>query len=94
MVGFFLVASAPAASDRLGLGADGITEIMTLYGAGGLIGGLAMMSTPVNNLGPGDGFGEQAIMRDIPRTATVRAIGDTKLLAVDRESFQRARLGA
>ena len=46
---------------------------------------------PVNDLGPGDGFGEQAIMRDIPRTATVRAGGDTKLLAVDRESFQHAR---
>jgi CRP-like cAMP-binding protein len=47
--------------------------------------------TPVNDLGPGDGFGEQAIMRDIPRTATVRAVGDTKLLAVDRDSFQHAR---
>ena len=30
-------------------------------------------------------------MRDIPRTATVRAVGDTKLLAVDRDSFQHAR---
>jgi len=47
--------------------------------------------TPVNDLGPGDGFGEQAIMRDIPRTATVRAVGETKLLAVDRDSFQHAR---
>jgi CRP-like cAMP-binding protein/predicted MFS family arabinose efflux permease len=47
--------------------------------------------TAVNDLGPGDGFGEQAILRDIPRTATVRAVGDTKLLAVDREPFQHAR---
>jgi CRP-like cAMP-binding protein len=47
--------------------------------------------TPVNDLGPGDGFGEQAIMRDIPRTATVRAVGETKVLAVDRDSFQHAR---
>jgi CRP-like cAMP-binding protein/predicted MFS family arabinose efflux permease len=46
--------------------------------------------TPVRDLGPGDGFGEQAIMRDVPRTATVRAVGQTKLLAVDRQSFQRA----
>jgi CRP-like cAMP-binding protein len=48
---------------------------------------------PVNTLGSGDGFGEQAIMRDIPRTATVRAVGNTTLLAVDRETFQRALQG-
>ncbi|WP_338101618.1 hypothetical protein [Mycobacterium ulcerans] len=30
-------------------------------------------------------------MRDVPRTATVRAVGDTTLVAVDREAFQRAR---
>ena len=47
--------------------------------------------TAVNDLGPGDGFGEHAILRDIPRTATVRAVGDTKLLAVDRDAFQHAR---
>jgi CRP-like cAMP-binding protein/predicted MFS family arabinose efflux permease len=47
--------------------------------------------TPVNDLGPGDGFGEKAILRDIPRTATVRAVGDTKLLAIDRDAFQHAR---
>ena len=47
--------------------------------------------TRVNELGSGDGFGEQAIMRDIPRTATVRAVGYTKLLAVDRDAFQRAQ---
>ena len=45
----------------------------------------------VRRLAAGDGFGEQAILRDVPRTATVRAAGYTTLLAVDRESFQRAR---
>lgn len=45
--------------------------------------------TPVRRLGPGDGFGELAIRGDVPRT--VRAIGDTRLVAVNREEFERAR---
>ncbi|MEY8014792.1 cyclic nucleotide-binding domain-containing protein [Mycobacterium servetii] len=45
----------------------------------------------VRDLGPGDGFGEQATLRDVPRIATVRAIGDTTLVAVEREAFQRAQ---
>ncbi len=47
--------------------------------------------TRVRKLRPGEGFGEQAILRDVPQPATVRAVGDTTLLAVDRELFQRAR---
>lgn len=47
--------------------------------------------TEIRELRPGDGFGELAILRDVPRTATVRALGDTTLLAVDREAFHRAR---
>ncbi len=42
----------------------------------------------INRLGPNDFFGEIALLRAIPRTATIRAIKSTRLLAISREDFE------
>ena len=41
----------------------------------------------VRTMGPGDGFGEIALLRDIPRTATVRAREDLVVLEIGRDAF-------
>lgn len=48
---------------------------------------------PVRHLGAHDDFGERALLRNTPRTATVRATGDMQLLAIEREDFLTAVTG-
>ena len=43
--------------------------------------------TPVRTLGPGDFFGEIALIESVPRTATVRAEGIVQLLVIGHREF-------
>ena len=66
--------------DRYYIVAGGVVEI--------LVDGQVVRET-----GPGGYFGEIALLRDIPRTATVRAKNDVELLALDRDDFIAAVTG-
>ena len=59
---------------------EGEVEVLKGDGAGSL--------TPLRRLGRGECFGEIALVSDRPRSATVRAVCATNVLAVDREAFQ------
>ncbi len=56
----------------------------------GVIEGEVEIRTPqgaVYKLGPDDTFGEMSIVDSSPRSATARAITDTKLAIIDRKTF-------
>lgn len=40
-------------------------------------------------LNSGEGFGEEAIIREMPRNATVKAIGETEVLMLDKNTFEK-----
>ena len=72
------IARAGGPADKFFIVVDGAVEV-DREGVGG--------DAPVS-LGPGQFFGELAILRDRPRTATLKALEPTRLLALERDTFR------
>lgn len=89
---FFIIAEGETSVTQ-GAGGTG-AEVITAEGgasvtqrAGGM--GAEVITTEVNRLGPGDYFGELALLTNAPRSATVTALTAVQCLILSRSDFNR-----
>jgi predicted MFS family arabinose efflux permease len=54
---------------------------------------VSQAGSPIRRLGPGAGVGEISLLRDVPRTASVRAVGPVRAYALECEAFLLAVTG-
>ena len=83
----FLPRSVPAGTDVVRYGEQGDEFYLVAKGS---VDVLAPDGKKLVSLGDGEVFGEIALLRNVPRTATVRTTSDTLLLVLSREVFLSA----
>jgi CRP-like cAMP-binding protein len=87
---FVLAADVRRCSTELGLGDAGDGFYVVVAGTAEVVGD----GRPVTCLGPGDSFGEIALLRRVPRTATVRAIDELRLESLRADRFLALMTGS
>ena len=83
----FVPRSVPTGTDVVKFGDPGSEFFLIARGQVEVLSGEGKLLV---KLGDGDVFGEIALLRSIPRTATVRTTADTLVLVLDREVFLHA----
>jgi MFS family permease len=78
------IAAFPAGATIIREGEAGDRFYVVSSGTVGILG---------REFGPGEGFGEIALLRDVPRTATATAVTDVSLVALERAPFVAAVTG-
>ena len=68
-------------------GGAGNTMFLVISGAVGVSDGDLSDENLLDTIGPGDFFGEMALIANIPRSATVTALETTELIAIDKQRF-------
>lgn len=81
--------AVPAGAEVVRQGEEGESFYLVVRGAFDVL----VDGVQVRTMGAGDGFGEIALVRQTPRTATVRATTDAALLTIDHASFLGAVAG-
>ncbi len=76
--------SYEAGSSILREGELGIAFFVIVSGNVDVLRGAGADQTVINKLGPGQSFGEMALLSELPRMATVRAVDSVKCIAMTR----------
>jgi diguanylate cyclase (GGDEF)-like protein len=81
--------SFPPGSDIVESGEPGRSLFLILEGTVQVLYPAQSADFELARLVAGDFFGEMAILNSMPRSATVRSVGEVRALALDREDFRR-----